>query len=115
MEVFMFNDILLVRHDNDTVSALVTDTNGEQRWINGGSFNQGTVTVPQLSLSFELAGDAVRKYLRSKADGDENAHHVVVGKGETDEQKFIGFFDRDGVRIGLKPASGGTTKSFADF
>lgn len=107
----MITDMLLIQRGTGSeasLSVLITD-NGAQTWANGGARNAaGEMIVPlpdyEAELIFVFRPAGVRLFKDRRANGEENAHHTIVGVGKIGDHEFVGFPSKDGKSIGLKPS-----------
>lgn len=103
----MYTDVLIVRKNDGHFAAKLTDTDGASFWINGGLAHGNHILIAERGVNARLTVDQaqVAKFKADAGNGVENPHHRIVASGHVDGDRYVGFFDRAGVRIGLKPAA----------
>jgi hypothetical protein len=102
-------DVLVIAKSNGSYAAKLTFESGQSRWINdGGIDNRKRVVIAEdrgHTVKVELNPEQVQAFKADAGNGEENAHHRIVGRGNVDGTRFVAFFDRTGTRLSLKPAA----------
>ena len=95
--------LLSQRTDGSVIMVWKEDDSQAKGDIHAGGVRNGLgFRLDDIQLTFDVDPDLLAKFKERRANGDEKAHHQIIGRGKIGDLAVVGF-PAAGNRIGLRP------------